>query len=76
MSFPGNCLRSRQLSNYDIFLLLLSDCCALPSHTCTDLTLWLMQDPMSMLARMFNADWAGKNRTDDKVSLAIEVSFY
>ena len=26
-----------------------------------------LQDSLSMLARMFDANWAGKNRTDDKV---------
>ena len=29
--------------------------------------MWLVQDPYSMLARMFNADWHMKNRKDDKV---------
>ena len=29
--------------------------------------MWTMQDPYSMLARMFNADWHMKNRKDDKV---------
>ena len=29
--------------------------------------MWWLQDSMSMLARMFDANWAGKNKTDDKV---------
>ena len=31
------------------------------------MVMWPVQDPCSMLARMFNAEWHMKNRKDDKV---------
>ncbi len=35
--------------------------------------MWPVQDPYSMLARMFNADWHMKNRKDDKVQMTTQA---